>query len=98
LRNDLGLGDDLDERDYAKRPLDSDELKALFRGRDAREFLNVKSPAYKQMGLAGKSLTSDQAIALMEREPNLIKRPIVVAGKNMIAGFDRDRLRDLLKR
>jgi arsenate reductase-like glutaredoxin family protein len=28
----------------------------------------------------------------------LIKRPIVVAGKNMIAGFDRDCLRDLLKR
>ena len=49
------------------------------------------------MGLAGKSLTPQQALALMAKEPNLIKRPIVVAGKEMIAGFDRDRLRAALK-
>jgi arsenate reductase-like glutaredoxin family protein len=49
------------------------------------------------MGLAGKSLTVEQAFALMVKEPNLIKRPIVVAGKEMIAGFDRDRLRTALK-
>ena len=45
------------------------------------------------MGLAGKALTVEQAIALMAKEPNLIKRPIVIAGKEMIAGFDRERLR-----
>ena len=49
------------------------------------------------MGLAGKSLTPPQALALMAKEPNLIKRPIVIAGKEIIAGFDRDRLRAALK-
>ncbi len=49
------------------------------------------------MGLAGKSLTPAQTIKLMAQEPNLIKRPIVVVGKEMIAGFDRDRLRAALK-
>ena len=39
----------------------------------------------------------EQALALMAKEPNLIKRPIVVAGKEMIAGFDRERLRAALK-
>jgi arsenate reductase-like glutaredoxin family protein len=91
LRKDLGL--ELDERDYAKAPLTMAELKDLFAGRDPRDFLNARSPAFKAMGLAGKSLTSVQALALMAKEPNLIKRPIVVAGKEMIAGFDRDRLR-----
>jgi Spx/MgsR family transcriptional regulator len=94
LRNDLGA--ELDERDYAKAPLSAAELKDLFAGRDPRDFLNPRSPAFKAMGLAGKSLTVDQALALMAKEPNLIKRPIVVVGKEMIAGFDRDRLRAAL--
>jgi arsenate reductase-like glutaredoxin family protein len=95
LRKDLGL--ELDERDYAKAPLTVAELKDLYAGRDPRDFLNTRSPAFKAMGLAGKSLTAPQALALMAKEPNLIKRPIVVAGKEMIAGFDRERLRAALK-
>jgi arsenate reductase len=95
LRKDLGV--ELDERDYAKAPLTTAELKDLFAGRDPRDFLNARSPAFKAMGLAGKSLTPPQALALMAKEPNLIKRPIVITGKEMIAGFDRDRLRTALK-
>lgn len=95
MRNDIGV--ELDERDYAKAPLNAVELKELFAGRDPRDFLNSRSPAFKAMALAGKSLTPDQALALMAKEPNLIKRPIVVAGKEIIAGFDRDRLRAALK-
>ena len=95
MRKDLGA--ELDERDYAKTALTAAELKELFAGRDPRDFLNPRSPAFKAMGLAGKSLTPEQAIALMVKEPNLIKRPIVIAGKEMIAGFDPDRLRAALK-
>ena len=95
MRKDLGA--DLDERDYAKVPFSASELKELFAGRDPRDFLNPRSPAFKAMGLAGKSLTPDQALALMAKEPNLIKRPITIAGKEMIAGFDREKLREALK-
>jgi arsenate reductase len=95
LRKELGV--ELDERDYAKDPLNAAELKDLFAGRDPRDFLNQRSPAFKAMGLAGKVLTAQQAIALMAKEPNLIRRPIVVAGKEMIAGFDRERLRAALR-
>jgi arsenate reductase-like glutaredoxin family protein len=94
LRDELGV--ELDERDYAKQPLSLDELKELFKGRDAREYLNPKSPAFKSMGLKGKALTEEQAIKLMAQEPNLIKRPLVIAGRSIIAGFDRDRLRETL--
>ena len=95
LRSELSA--DLDERDYAKIPLSADELKDLFAGRDPRDYLNPRSPAYKAMNLAGKSLTPDQALALMAKEPNLIKRPIVIAGEQMLAGFDREKLRAALK-
>ena len=95
MRKDLGA--ELDERDYAKSPLSAAELKDLFADRDPRDFLNPRSPAFKAMGLAGKTLSAEQALALMAKEPNLIKRPIVIAGNEMIAGFDRDRLRAALK-
>ena len=91
------LGAELDERDYAKSPLTAAELKDLFAGRDPRDFLNPRSPAFKAMGIAGKTLSPEQALALMAKEPNLIKRPIMIAGKQIIAGFDRDRIRAALK-
>lgn len=97
MRNDLGV--ELEERDYAKNPLSETELKMLFAdaGLDPRDFLNPKSPAYKEMGLRDKKLSASDAIKLMAREPNLIKRPLVIAGNAVIAGFDRDRLRAALE-
>ena len=95
MRNELGA--ELDERDYAKVPFSASELKELFAGRDPRDYLNPRSPAFKAMGLAGKSLTPAEAIALMAKEPNLIKRPIIIAGEQMLAGFDREKLREALK-
>jgi arsenate reductase-like glutaredoxin family protein len=91
LRNELAV--ELDERDYAKQPLSEAELKDLFKAVDSREYINPKSPAFKAMNLKGKTLTPDLAIKLMAREPNLIKRPLTIAGRKIIAGFDRDELR-----
>jgi arsenate reductase len=94
LRDELRV--ELDERDYAKAPPNAAELKVLFAERDPRDFLNPKSPAFKALGLKGKSLTAAEALALMAKEPNLIKRPLVVARGDIVAGFDRERLRALL--
>ncbi|MGH7815161.1 MAG: arsenate reductase family protein [Candidatus Binataceae bacterium] len=91
------LGASLDERDYARVPLSATELKELFAGRDPRDFLNPRSPAYKAMGLAGMKMTPARAIELMVKQQNLLKRPVVVAGTETIAGFDRDRYRAALK-
>ena len=94
MRDELRV--ELDERDYAKQPLGVAELKALFAGREPRDFLNPKSPAFKAMGLKDKKLTAAAALALMAKEPNLIKRPLTVVGSAVVAGFDRERLRALL--
>ena len=95
MRDDLGV--ELDERDFAKQPLSVAELRELFAGRDPRDFLNPKSPAFKARGLTGKQLTPDQALSLMAEEPNLIKRPLLIAGREIVAGFDRDRMRAAVK-
>lgn len=91
MRNDLAV--ELDERDYARQPLNEAELKDLFKGVDPRDYINPKSPAFKSLNLKGKTLTPEQALKLMAQEPNLIKRPLIIAGRKIIAGFDRDQLR-----
>ena len=96
MRSELGV--DLEERDFARDPLSIDELKTLFAGREPRDFLNPKSPAYKARGLAGKTLSAAQALSLMAAEPNLLKRPLIVAGREIIAGFDRERIKAAFKR
>ncbi len=93
MRDELKV--ELDERDYVKEPLSTAELKELFRGRDPRDFLNRKSPAFKSRGLADKSLSAEETTALMAVEPNLVKRPLVIARGEMVAGLDRERLRAL---
>ena len=94
MRNELAV--ELDERDYAKQPLNQAELKELFKTADPRDFINPKSPAFKSMNLKGRTLTPDQALKLMAQEPNLIKRPLTIVGRKIIAGFDRDELRKTL--
>jgi Spx/MgsR family transcriptional regulator len=94
LRNELGV--ELEERDYARNPLTESELRELFGDADASEYLNPRSPTYKQLRLKDRKLTGSEAIKLMAKDPNLIKRPLVAVGKKLVAGFDRDRLRQTL--
>lgn len=49
--------------------------------------MNTRSPAYKARGLDVSKMTKKQAIDLMMEEPNLIRRPLVLAGKRAIFGF-----------
>jgi arsenate reductase-like glutaredoxin family protein len=81
------------ERDYAKKPLTADELRDIFGGHEPRDFLNPKSPAFKATGLDASKLSAEQAIKLMAEEPRVIKRPLTVAGKRLVAGFDKEALR-----
>jgi arsenate reductase-like glutaredoxin family protein len=92
LRNELAV--ELDERDYSKQPLSEAELKDLFKTADPRDYLNPKSPAFKALKLKDRPLTPEQALKLMAQEPNLLKRPLIIAGRKIIAGFDRDQLRE----
>jgi arsenate reductase-like glutaredoxin family protein len=39
-----------------------------------------------------------EAIRLMAKEPNLIRRPLVVRGRNMVAGYDEKALTDLVSK
>ena len=57
---------------------------------DAKRFLDYvsrRSPVFKQRPLPS---SKREAIDLMVEQPNLIKRPVLVAGETVVFGFDRE--------
>ena len=73
----------------AKEPPMRELLERLIDESRVDDYLNKRSPAYKERNLASRKLTKKQAIDLMIEDPNLIRRPVVIRGpKSGIFGFD----------
>ena len=60
--------------------------------RDYREFLNPRNELYREMGMKSNPPPRKEAIRLMAKNPNLIRRPIFVAGGKVVPGFDEKAL------
>ena len=66
------------------------ELDRLIGDRDYRPFLNSRNELYREMGMKDNPPSRAEALRLMSENPNLIKRPILVTGREMILGFDEE--------
>ncbi|MGO9590608.1 MAG: arsenate reductase family protein [Candidatus Acidiferrales bacterium] len=77
-------------RDLAKERLSSSELEKLIGRHDYTEFLNPRNEVYRKENMKEEPPTRKQAIRLMAKEPNLIRRPLIVAGGRVVVGFDED--------
>jgi Spx/MgsR family transcriptional regulator len=78
------------------RGLTTQELNALIGERDYKLFLNTRNELYREQKMKQSPPTRAEALALMARHPNLIKRPILVKGKQLLLGFDADEMRKAL--
>ena len=56
------------------------ELDKLIGGRDHRLFLNTRNVIYRERGMKQNPPSRSEALRLMSRNPNLIKRPMFVEG------------------
>jgi arsenate reductase-like glutaredoxin family protein len=93
----LKLGAEIESRALDKAPLSIDELESLIGERDYKLFLNSRNELYRERKMAEKPPARDEAITMMSKNPNLIKRPILLRGGKMLLGFDEDAYRKLLK-
>jgi arsenate reductase-like glutaredoxin family protein len=93
----LAKGVELDERNLGKDPLTADELDALIGRRNYLEFLNPRNELYRELKMKENPPSRAQALKWMSKEPNLIRRPIVVRGGEMILGFDEEGLEKLVR-
>jgi len=86
---------EVESRDLGKEKLSEDELDQLIGKRDYKEFLNTRNELYRARKMKEKPPSREEAIKLMAKEPNLIRRPIVIKGSQIILGFDEEAYRKL---
>jgi arsenate reductase-like glutaredoxin family protein len=66
------------------------ELDQLIGKRDYLTFLNPRNELYRERGMGEKPPSREEALKLMAANPNLIKRPILVKGRNVLLGFEAE--------
>jgi arsenate reductase/regulatory protein spx len=93
----LELGAELESRDLDKERLSEAELDTLIGSRDYKEFLNTRNELYRTRNMKEHPPARGEAIKLMAKEPNLIRRPVVLRGTQMVLGFDEEGFRKLVK-
>lgn len=81
---------ELVRHDLAKDPPSRALLEKIIDAEHPEEFLNRRSPAYKERDLGSRKLTKKQVIDLMLEDVNLIRRPIVLRGGKVSFGYDEE--------
>ena len=76
--------------DLAKDPPSRAFLEKIVDAEHPEEFLNRRSPSYKERGLGSRKLSKKQVIDLMLEDVNLIRRPIVARGGAVSFGYDEE--------
>ena len=64
--------------------------------RDHQSFLNSRNELYREKKMKESPPSRKEAIRLMSRNPNLIRRPILVKGSRIVLGWDREAMGKLL--
>ena len=87
---------DFEEREYGKNPLNEKELRDLIGDDPIETFLNTRTPLYREKNMKQKPPSKEEAIRLMLRDPNLLKRPVIIKGKKKLTGFNEAEVKQLL--
>ena len=80
-------GVEFEEVDLGKG-LTVEQLDVLIGERDYRPFLNSRNELFRERKMKEKPPERAEALELMSKNPNLIKRPILVKDDDIALGFD----------
>lgn len=91
-------GVDADVVEYLKTPLSEAQLRVLVTSVDVDPSELVRNDdRAKELGIApGQYSTVDEVVGVLVEHPELMQRPIVVAGKRVVLARPKDKVRDLL--
>ena len=77
--------------DYKKEGIDAERLHAWCEEHGWETILNRKGTTYRKLDDADKeNIDQDKAVALMQANPSMIKRPVLDIGSRRLVGFKPD--------
>lgn len=87
---------DFEEREYGRNPFSENELREIIGDSPIEKFLNTRTPLYREKNMKQKPPSKDEAIKLILKDANLLKRPVFIKGKKKLTGFDEAQVKELL--
>jgi arsenate reductase (glutaredoxin) len=96
LIRDAGIDPEVVE--YLDNPPSVSELDRILNLLDLEphDLMRTKEAVYKELGLANRELSRDEAIQLLVEHPKLIERPIVTKGNQAIIGRPPENVNEIL--
>ena len=81
---------EVDFVDFKQTKPSISQLNSWAEKSDLKKLFNNRSRTYKDLGLAQQTLSDDDKIEWMSKEPLLVKRPVVEFNGDVLVGFDLD--------
>jgi regulatory protein spx len=88
------------ERNIYSEPLNKEEIKQVLQMTEdgTEEIISTRSKAFQHLKTNLEDLTIDQLLTLVQENPGLLKRPIIMDDKRLQVGFNEDEIRRFLPR
>lgn len=88
------------ERNIMKDPLTMDEIMHILRLTDngTEEIISTRSKVFQEMNVDVNQLTLKDLYQIIQDNPTLLRRPIIVDNKRLQVGFNDDEIRKFLPR
>jgi regulatory protein spx len=88
------------ERNLFTDPLTRDELKQVLSMTEdgTEEIISTRSKAYKKLDKDLDDFTMNELLDLIQQNPGLLRRPIMIDAKRLQVGYNEDEIRRFLPR
>lgn len=86
------------ERNAFKEPLSRDEIKNILRMTEdgTEEIISTRSKLFAELDVKLDDLSLSQLIEMIQQQPALLKRPLMIDEKRMQVGYNEDEIRRFL--
>jgi regulatory protein spx len=88
------------ERNIFANPLNKEEIMQVLRMTEngTEEIISTRSRTFQNLKINLDDLSIDQLIDLVEKNPSLLRRPIIMEDRRLQVGYNEDEIRRFLPR
>ena len=88
------------ERNISANPLNKEEIMQVLRMTEngTEEIISTRSRTFQNLKINLDDLSIDQLIDLVEKNPSLLRRPIIMDDRRLQVGYNEDEIRRFLPR
>ncbi|MGG5329905.1 transcriptional regulator Spx [Enterococcus sp. AZ163] len=96
----IEAGLDFIERNIFSEPLTKNEIKEILSLTETgtEEIISTRSKVYEKLAIDFDDLSFNELVALIEKNPGLLRRPIMTDGKRLQVGYNEEDIHQFVPR